>query len=422
MSLSADLVTVVAGHGTARDAVPADAIDGVVPRAVVEPERPEALAEILAWCSTRALSVVIRGGGTKLGWGQPPGAIDAVLSTARLRRILAHEHGDLTATIEAGATLRDVNAHLASKRQWIAVESPFDEATIGGIIATNDAGPVRHRYGTPRDLLIGVRLATADGSLIKSGGNVVKNVAGYDLGRLMSGSFGTLGAIVAATFKLSPLPSASGTLVGVFSGAESLASAVAAVASSQLEPTSFDIRIAVTSGRPTAFELFLRFATTREAVAAQLRSAEALMAGADRVNVVADQAEIDLWSNLTRAPWAGQGAVMRVAWLRASLRHIGGLLDEVGRAGTEGIELVGRAMVGAGVVRVDGDAPTQIAAIERIRAATDLVGNLMVLRADQQVKRQVGVFGSPGDALALLRDIKRAFDPSGILNAGRGIV
>jgi glycolate oxidase FAD binding subunit len=128
------------------------------------------------------LATVIRGGGSKLTWGRIPERIDLVLSTARLGDTLIHRDGDLTATVSAGVRLADLNTHLAEKGQWLPVESAFDATTIGGLIATNDAGPLRHRFGTPRDLLLGVTLALTDGRLVKSGGVVVKNVAGYDLG------------------------------------------------------------------------------------------------------------------------------------------------------------------------------------------------------------------------------------------------
>src|SRR5205823_14395303 len=156
----------------------------------------------------------IRGAGTKSGWGRDARGADMILDMRSLNRVLAHEHGDMTATIEAGATLRDVNTALAEHRQWLPLDPPFaDRATIGGILATNDSGPLRHRYGTPRDLVIGVQLATTDGVLAKAGGQVVKNVAGYDLSKLVCGSFGSLAAIVSATFKLAPRAAASKTIV-----------------------------------------------------------------------------------------------------------------------------------------------------------------------------------------------------------------
>ena len=230
-------------YGVVHDPVAMDAIDGVRPRAIVEPESAEALAELLALCSRERMSIVLRGRGTKLGWGRRGGRIDLVASTARLNRVLAHAHGDLTATVEAGATVGDLNRELARHGQWLPLDTAFEAATVGGTIATNESGPLRHRHGTPRDLLIGIHLATTDGRLVKAGGNVVKNVAGYDLGKLVSGSFGSLAAIVSATFKLAPLPAASTTLVAAFRDRQALAQAVWAVSASQLEPTAFDVHV-----------------------------------------------------------------------------------------------------------------------------------------------------------------------------------
>ena len=213
------------------------------PRYVVEPESAEELAGLLAWASHEHVSVVLRGRGTKLGWGRRGGRIDLVVSTRRLNRVLAHAHGDLTATVEAGATVGELNRELARHGQWLPLQTSFEEATIGGTIATNESGPLRHRHGTPRDLLIGVQLATTDGRLVKAGGNVVKNVAGYDLGKLVCGSFGSLAAIVTATFKLAPLPAASTTLVAAFRDRRGLAQAAQAVGASQLEPSAFDLSV-----------------------------------------------------------------------------------------------------------------------------------------------------------------------------------
>src|SRR5437867_10661307 len=181
--------------------------------AAVRPGSGVEVAAALRHAADARQSIIIRGAGTKLGWGREPGPVDAILDMRGLNRVLEHQYGDMTATIEAGATLGDVNRALAQHGQWLPLDPPrADEATIGGILATNDSGPLRHRYGTPRDLVIGIQLATTDGVLSQAGGRVVKNVAGYDLGKLITGSFGSLAAIVSATFKLSPLPAASNTL------------------------------------------------------------------------------------------------------------------------------------------------------------------------------------------------------------------
>ena len=415
----------LSGRADARLAQASDAIDGVQPRFVVEPESPEALAAVLAWSAKERMSVVLRGSGTKLGWGRRPDAVDLVVSTRRLNRVLTHQHGDLTATIEAGAVLRGANVELARHRQWLPLDASFAHATIGGTLATNDSGPLRHRHGAPRDLLIGIHLATSDGRLVKAGGNVVKNVAGYDLGKLMSGSFGSLAAIVSATFKLAPLPASSSTLVVAFHEAGAMARAAAAIGSSQLDPAAFDLHVVADAGlkprasavRP-AYRLLIQFAATQAAVDAQIAAARRLVA-ADDMETMSDTAEAELWQGHRQRIWAAPGTVLRFSWLPASLPGVLALVADVGRLGAA-VELVGRAGVGAGFVRVDGDSQVQIVAIEHLRARPDLVGHVVVLRADAAVKQKVDVWGPSGDLAPLLRAIKQAFDPAGLLNAGRG--
>ncbi len=213
-----------------------------------------------------------------MGWGRPVDAVDLVVSTTGLGDLLVHRHGDLTATVRAGMPLSRLNTTLAAHGQWLPVDTAFAATTIGGMLATNDSGPLRHRYGTPRDLLIGITLALTDGRLVKAGGTVVKNVAGYDLGKLVSGSYGALAAIVDATFKLLPLPHASATLRAVYDDPAALAAdAVALAAGSSSRSRS-------TSGPPARpsgprWSLFVRFASSPAAVTTQLDAARALLRG-----------------------------------------------------------------------------------------------------------------------------------------------
>ena len=250
-----------------------DAVDGVVPRQIVEPADGNELAATLQAASRDKQITVLRGGGTKLGWGRPPATIDLVVSTAKLNTLLVHRHGDMTATVHAGVTLAQFNRELARHGQWLPIDSAFDAATIGGIVATNDSGPVRHRYGTPRDLLIGVTLALTDGRIVKAGGHVVKNVAGYDLGKLASGSFGTLAAIVDATFKLLPIPQASATLDASYDDGEVLARDVMQVSTSQLEPMAFDVDA---RWRAVSTAIAVRLESGRRERAGRVRAAAAL--------------------------------------------------------------------------------------------------------------------------------------------------
>ena len=390
----------------------ADAIDGVVPRVVIEPASAEETAAVLESASQQHSSVVIRGGGTKIEWGRAPAPIDILLSTQRLDKLVAHEYADLTATMQAGARIADVNRELARHGQWLPIESAFDDATIGGAIATNDCGPLRHRYGTPRDLVIGVRLALADGRLIKAGGNVVKNVAGYDLGKLISGSFGSLAAIVSATFKLMPLPAASNTLVARFETSEELVSALNAIRDSQLEAATCEVHTSPS-------RLLLKFESTPGALNAHVQQARAFVGGAT-CQVVAGATETELWREYSSAPWTSHGLIVKTSWLPASLRGVLAFIQEM--SASAAVELSGRAAVGSGLVRVEGELPAQRRLAQEMRARGDLFRHVVVLRASPQLKQQVDVWGSLGDAAVLGAAVKHAFDPHGILNAGRGPV
>jgi glycolate dehydrogenase FAD-binding subunit len=409
-----------------READASHVVDGVQPRYIAEPVLSEQVAELLGAASRQGAATVIRGSGSKLGWGRTPASIDLVISTRRLNRLLVHAYGDLTATVEAGMSIRQLNESLAWHGQWLPVDQPFETATVGGVIATNDAGPLRHRHGTPRDLLIGVHLATTDGRIVKAGGTVVKNVAGYDLGKLMAGSHGSLAAIVSATFKLAPLPGASATAVVPFREVGELSTAVAAVSASQLEAAAFDVRVTVAraelaqAGAPAPFQLLLRFTSTPEAIEAQVAGLRQLLPAA-AIELLTGSAEIEAWRGQTRGVWGG-GTIVRASWLPSKLDAVVSWLHELAHDLHTKINLTARAGVGAGFLRIGGEPRTGIEAIKRLRGRFDLMRHVVVLRADVRVKEQLDVWGSTGDHDDLLRAVKHAFDPAGVLNAGRGPV
>ena len=407
-----------------RPGIAADAIDGIVPRAVTEPDSPGEFAATLAHAARERLQTVIRGGATKLQWGRPPAAIDLIVSTARLNTLIAHRHGDLTVTAQAGMRLRDLNQALRTQCQWLPVESAFEDATVGGIVATNDCGPSRHRNGTPRDLVIGITLALTDGRLIKAGGTVVKNVAGYDLGKLVSGSHGTLAGIVDVTFKLVPVPQASSTLTGAYSDAAAMTRDVAAIAASQIEPAAFDVSVGTAIDDPAAdgaqdrpYRFKLRIATSPAATDAQIAAARALITG--DAAVVTGDAESAIWRSHLAAAWRGD-ATVRLSWLPSNLPQVVTLVQDMHANTGATATLVGRAM-GTGVVRLIGNTTAQAAAVNRLRASAD-VGNVVILRGSRELKEAVDVWGPPRDADPVLRSLKQMFDPAGILNAGRGPV
>src|SRR4051794_32487809 len=173
-----------------------------------EPESMEELSSLLREPKHDRSSVRVRGGGSKWSWGADRPDPDLVVETGGLSQIVEHAAGDLIVTVQAGVRLADLQAHLGASGQWLALDPPEADATIGGIVATGASGPRRLRYRTARDLLIRVTVVLADGTVPRSGGKVVKNVAGYDLGKLFTGSFGTLGVVAECTFRLHPLPAA----------------------------------------------------------------------------------------------------------------------------------------------------------------------------------------------------------------------
>ena len=397
-----------------RAAAPDDAVDGVIPGRVLEPDTAEELAMALADATAGRRSTVVRGGGTKTGWGRQPRVLDQVLSTSRLLSPLVHRDGDLTATVGAGVRLADLNVHLNQKGQWLPVESPFPGATVGGVIATNESGPFRHRFGTPRDLLIGVTLALPDGRLVKSGGTVVKNVAGYDLGRLISGSMGTLAVVVDATFKLAPLAPASSTLRLRCSDAAAVATASATLSSSQLEPAAFDVRMVCAAGRDTTRDLLVRFATSPQAAASQAAMLAALVPGF--ASVPAD-AESTLWREQLALPWQGR-ATVRCSWPPAALAEVVSLMESSAQ-NLPGLVFVGRAGVGGGFVRLDGTVDALAAVIARLRGSSTL-SHVALLGAPPELKQRIDVWGDPVPWSQPLDALKRSLDPGGILGAGRG--
>jgi glycolate oxidase FAD binding subunit len=409
-----------------------DAVDGVLPGAVIEPDTPEGLAAALAWASSERRTVVFTGAGTKRRWGRVPSAVDVLVGIGRLNRLLQHQHGDLVATVEAGARLRDVNAALARAGQWLPIDPPFaEDATVGGLIATNDSGPWRHRSGTPRDLLIGIQIATASGSLARAGGQVVKNVAGYDLARVMSGSFGSLAAIVSATFKLAPLPETSATLRVAMANAAELASSAHAVLGSQLEPAACEIAVRYRPDQPCDAALLLRFAGIEAAVSSEVRAAETLLADhlGDRPargprpspsGILTGADELALWRAHDATHWAGDRTVVRLSWKPADLERAIAAMGAIEDAAALDFVLAGRAGVGAGLLSMSGPAVVQGAAIEALRRAPPL-GHLVIVRAPLELKQQVDVWGPPDAARRLMNDrLKRAFDPAGVLGAHRG--
>src|ERR1700688_3347331 len=297
-----------------RAATAAEAVCGIQPRLVLEPASEQQLAAVLRLANDRSLAVVPRGGGTKLSWGNPPSRTDIILSTAGLDKIIEHPWADLTVSVEAGCTIQKLKSALAQHGQLLALDPLWPaHATIGGVLSTNDSGSLRLRFGALRDLIIGVTLALADGTLASSGGKVVKNVAGYDLPKLVTGALGTLAVITRAVFRLHPLPRNAKSLSISGCNLEEMQQLLLAVQDSRLAHTALQARIA--EDREPVVDIL--FEGTEAGIAAQefqLRELASPSPAADAPSTVwaASQA---LWSS----PDPASAAVAKISTLPASI-------------------------------------------------------------------------------------------------------
>jgi glycolate dehydrogenase FAD-binding subunit len=284
----------------------------------MRPGTVEEAAALLREASAAGRAVRPVGAGTKLDWGAPGPAEAAELETAGLGRILEHNVGDFTAVLEAGVALSEAQAAFAESGQALALDPPFggggggprnrgpeeEPATIGGIIAANDSGPLRHRYGGVRDLVVGITVVLSDGTVAKAGGKVIKNVAGYDLGKLFAGSFGTLGLIASVAVRLHPVPDVTATATGTSDDPERLRAVVAELARRPLEAACLDVAWEAGAGR-----VLVRFGgATAER---QAREAVALLEGLEGAEAVEDDS--DLWRAQRARQRSAEGAVLKVS-------------------------------------------------------------------------------------------------------------
>ena len=404
----------IVGAEHMRPAIPEDAVDGVQPQMVIESGSPDEIARVLKTASGAGLQLIPRGGATKMDWGNPPRGGDLIISTRRLNRVVEHAWGDMTATVEAGCTFQQLQQTLAEHGQRLALDPLWpDKATIGGILAANDSGPLRIRFGSLRDLIIGITLALPDGTLAKSGGKVVKNVAGYDLPKLATGSLGTLGIITQAIFRLHPIPRETRSLSFSTPDNAAMNALVLAILDSKLVPTGLQVRAAGSSPP----EIDLRFEGTAAGCDAQVDQAVRLAAGSRQVS-----AQADVW-NAPAALWSGAepSVVCKFTLLSASMGTFFDKVRDVAEQAHLHWRLVAQS-VGAGFLRMEGAAPDFPGVIVELRQGLEARGgSLVVLRCPLEVKAKLDVWGSSGDALPVMKSIKAQFDPAGVLNPGRFI-
>ncbi|HLL67471.1 MAG TPA: FAD-binding oxidoreductase [Micromonosporaceae bacterium] len=393
-----------------RPAGPDDVIDGVAARFVAAPASTEEAADVLRNAAARDLAVVVRGGGTKQRWGAPPRRLDLIVDTHRLSGIVEHAAGDLIVVARAGTPMAHLQAELAPAGQQLALDSAAPGATIGGTVAAATSGGRRMLYGTARDLLIGITIVRADGAIAHAGGKVVKNVAGYDLGKLFTGSYGTLGLITECAFRLHPVPAATASVARRVDTVDDAAGIVAAVLGAQVVPSALEID-ASPDGR---IGVAVLLEGVPEGVAARATVTRRLLGGDP---VVSD--EPPTW--FAGYPWRDGDVGLK---LTAPLSRVPALLAATAAIRQRsGVALGVRGSAGTGVLYAGlpgaTDPATAALVVETLRAeATEGGGHAVVLTAPRSVRERVDLWG-PVPGLALMRRVKERFDPDGRLAPGR---
>jgi glycolate oxidase FAD binding subunit len=428
MTAGAEVAVALAGTGAVvREAGPGDAVGGVQPACVAYPGTVEQAAGVMSAAAALGMTVVPRGSGRRISWGLPPVRCDVIADMSRMDRILEHAAGDLVVRAEAGVTLGALSEVLAEKGQRLALDGPA-AATVGGVVATGAAGPLRLRYGTPRDLLIGITVVRPDGRVSHSGGKVVKNVAGYDIGKLYAGSLGTLGLITEVTFRLHPLAALTAYVTSEYGDTAAAAEAVVTAAASPLQASAAEIA-RPGPGEPVRVGIMLEGTASGVSERAD-RMAAALGPGA-QTSLVAPE----WWAQRGEAAdgtggGPGAGTLIRVAFWAAELRQVLDAIEVV--AVDTGVVPAVSGSGGAGVLYVSLDAgadPEQVAVFVRaLRAATGhggaedpralARGSVVVLTAPRAVQSSVDMWG-PVPGLALMRAVKRQFDPGNTMAPGR---
>ena len=385
---------------------------------LVIPQTEASLGQVCAIAQQNQLSLVPCGNGSKLTWGGLPSQFDFYLSTRHLNQILDHAVGDLTVSVQAGVTLAQLQAHLKQSNQFLPLDPAYpDTATLGGIVATADAGSWRERYGGVRDLLIGISFVRADGESAKAGGRVVKNVAGYDLMKLFTGSYGTLGIISQLTFRTYPLPPASATVV-LTGDADAITDIAQTLRNSTLTPTRADV---LSPGMTEKLNLgkglglIIQWETIIESIEKQIEEISNL-AQCNSLTITRYQEENEklLWDQLKAltsvAPNNGE-TTCKIGLLPTAIRDFFSALPSDSYAIIHNKSGLGELVLSADL---------SVATVKSIRDSCEKnKGFLTLLSAPSAIKTQIEPWGYTGNALTIMKKIKEQFDPNNQFNPSR---
>ena len=422
-SLHADLKQIVGESGILQKEQISDyTFDGIVPRIIVLPASVQEVQEVLHYASEQGLKIIPAGAGTKLGIGNLPEKCDIVLALTRLNKVVEYEPADLTVTVEAGIRLADLQTELAKNKQFLPMNPPYAKrSTIGGIVATNSSGPLRLRYGTARNQVLGLRVVHASGTVVKSGGKVVKNVAGYDLNKLYIGAYGTLGIITEVTLKLAPLPIRQAIIAAQFQSLQDAVNTGLSVVSSQTLPTFVNLSVnhqiqLFTENKPS---LIIGFGGEPETVTWQLDTVQTLLEqnGAIGVQTVEGESHDAVCNEIQEFPnIVGESDTVSV---KVNLKR-----TDFTQYLQDNFEDTHRVMaqLGNGVLYLKYPAcpDTDVEQITQMRQhAIDVGGNLIIETAPPELKRKIDVWGPIGITQNLMKQIKVKFDGESLLNPGR---
>ena len=398
-----------------------------VPDCIVYPKNQDELSAVMACAWQNRWRVLPCGHGGKLHWGGLAEGIDLVVSTARMNRLIRHAVGDLTLTGEAGLKFIDLQTALGQERQFLALDPAYPEtATLGGIVATASTGSLRQRYGGVRDMLIGVSFVRVDGKVAKAGGQVVKNVAGYDLMKLMTGSYGTLAILSQLTFRTYPLQAASKTVVQLGT-AEAIADLSLKLRASVLTPIAIDICspiLMAAMGEREAFGLATRFQGIPAGIDEQAQRLLDMGSTMDVTGRLLEAGvEVDYWRQADQRLWnseaVGEGVICKLGVLPTGSIGLMQAIDQLTHPNPLPWLARIHASSGLGVLRLTFEEKTADLLL-KVRSHCESEGGfLTILEAPKAIKRQIEVWGYRGNSLDIMRRLKSQFDSEGLLSPRR---